>query len=107
MYVKDLTREQIIEITKLAYHFVERINSGFEIRFCCPPLQDPNKTFIEVNFETLYNTEKEKVRLLIIQLLDIIIFIGPLNGRKLGIINNQFKIQQKFIEWGIEPNFEK
>ena len=116
MKLKDLTREQATEIAKLCYDFDDGIKSDFKFHY--QPYDaswyEDAREFISVIFDGIIFADKiYKIKLEIQPNLDCHLFYlnfdKTINLDVYNLIgcNNQNKIQRKFIEWGIEPDYTK
>lgn len=115
--LKDITKEQAIEIAKLIYDFDKGIKSDFT--FIYQPYVEPCKDNWEGEAERVIVEWKGQTFGEAIDDLELTIYPN-LNcffeyirfSDKLEIrvgdslpTRNQYKIQQKFIEWNIQPQF--
>lgn len=103
--IKDLTRDQAIQIAKLAYGYPELIRSkDEEFVFRYVPYVD-DQHIVTVSFDaTLFGGKEAIFNVIICHNLDVTIFT-PMDGRAY-IVENQRQIQMKFIEWELKE-FEK
>lgn len=129
--LKDLTKEQVIEITKLVYPFKDWIKSEIEVIY-----QPYDETWLDdaqeywfVKFDGItFGDKVDTYRLWIYPSLDLefdairknpdnfteenkmkIIGSGKEQMVMLGSfpLRNQYLTQKKFMEWNIEPVFER
>lgn len=130
-HLKDLTKEQVIEIAKLVYPFDEWRKSDIEVHY--QPYDETWFSDAEEYWFAKFNgiTFADKVdtyRMWIRPSLDLSLDAIRKNpddfteANKMKVIGsgddqivllgsfpvrNQYLIQKKFVEWGIEPIFEK
>lgn len=115
MELKNLSKEQAIEIAKLAYRKCEWIQSEFDFKYIPYEASDVSKQIyedtpemVQVFFNAFTFGEKiEKIRVIIYANLDIslnIIRNNPFNLITIEI-SNQYKIVERFINWGVEPKY--
>lgn len=107
MELKDLTREQVIEIAKLAFGQPDWIKSDFETKHQ-PYIEewyDDAREYYSIKFEAYFIGDKTAIyRVEISPNLDVHLWYFE-NGKN-GMINkpmvivNQRKIQEKFTEFG-------
>jgi hypothetical protein len=108
--IKDLTKEQAIEIAKLIYPFNETVIGEYDFHY--QPYDstwlDDAREFVQVKFRgiTFGNTVDELMLHININ-LDCWFYYCRNNGAHSLPTRNQHAIQKKFIEWEIEPNYEK
>jgi hypothetical protein len=117
--LKDLTKEQAIEIAKLIYPFPDWIKSDFN--FFYHPYKAPdnwdNEGITEevlVTFKGFTTGEKiEDIHLNIYTNLDCVLGCFELKNSKYWshkyslMVRNQHAVQKKFIDWGFEPDYTK
>lgn len=116
--LKDITKEQAIEIAKLIYPFSNElpgtketgIKSDFEFKY--QPYDatwyEDAREFIRVSFKGI--TFGETVDNLIMEInknLDCHLYYSRKDGLHSIGCTNQYAIQKKFIEWEIEPEYTK
>ena len=104
--IKDLTKEQVIEIAKLIYPW--DIDSEFEFEYqpYDPSWFQDAREYVQLKFKGI--TFGETVDTLILQInknLDCWFYYSRDYMHTLPS-SNQAAVQRKFIEWGIEPNYE-
>jgi len=128
--IKDLTKEQVIEIAKLVYPFNDWIKSDIEVKY-----QPYDKTWLDpqeywfVKFDGItFGDKVDTYRLWIYPTLNLefdairkhpdtfteankmkVIESGNDQMVMLGSfpLRNQYFVQKKFMEWNIEPVFER
>lgn len=112
MKIKDLTKEQAIEIAKLIYGYEESylkncIKSDFEFEY--QPYDhtwyEDAREYARVTFMGIvFGNTTEKIMLEINTNLDCYLYYCRADGAHSLGSRNQYKIQNKFKEWNIEPN---
>jgi hypothetical protein len=115
MKLKDLTKEQAIEIANLINPYPTDLDKGIEqnYEFKYQPFSPRSIENSEGNDELVYVYWKtntfadtiDKVRLTIYKNLDCHWSYLINNGEHSLPTNNQHKIQLKFIEWNIQPEY--
>lgn len=116
MTLKELTKEQAIEIAKLAYPFPDYIKSDFEFQYI--PHEPVSKTNYEecleqvrVRFKGILAADKEVLlEIAIYNWLDLYMSWLEKKTEKQNYwdshyfpLRNQYAIQAKFREWNLEP----
>lgn len=106
MKIKDLTKEQCIEIAKLAYPFPEAITDyEFKYQPYDKEWYSDAREFVRLSFKA--PVFGDRVKNLMIEIntnLDTYMFYWNGKVNDTLPINNQYKIFQKFIELGVEPH---
>ena len=108
MKLKDLTKEQAIEIAQLIYLFSDDVKSDYDFHY-----QPYNRewyedarefTIIEFRGVTFGDTV-DNLRLEINKNLDCWFYYSREDGLHTLPSRNQHAVQKKFIEWGFEPDY--
>lgn len=105
MKIKDMTKEQCLEIVQLAYAFPELItNYEFKYQPYDKEWYADAREFIRLSFKApVFGDKVEKIMIEINPGLDV--YMSYWNGKVNDslLVRNQHKIQKKFIELGVEP----
>ena len=109
MLLKDLTKEQGIEITNLAYPFPDTIKSdiSFNYQGYDPTMWEDACELITLVFNCLKNNYEEiTLRVFIFTDLTMEVSYYDVDGFSVETlpIRNAYFIYKKFREWGIYPN---
>jgi len=108
MKLKDLTKEQTIEIAQLIYPFSDDVKSDYVFHY-----QPYNKEWFEDAREYVRLTFRgvtfgDTVDDLVLDInknLDCWFYYSRKDGLHTLPSRNQHAVQKKFIEWNIEPNY--
>ena len=109
MKIKDMTKEQCLEIVKLAYPFGDRITDyAFKYQPYDKEWYRDAREFIRLKFKA--PVFGDKVKQLMIEIdtsLNVYMYYwtGKINENL--PVGNQYSIQKKFVELGIEPEDER
>jgi len=107
--IKDLTKEQVIEISKLIYPFFDTVEGEYEYYYqpYDPSWYEDAREYVQLKFRGV--TTGDTVDTLILQIsqnLDCWFYYSRDYMHHLPS-RNQCAVQRQFIEWGIEPNYER
>jgi len=107
MELKDLTKEQTIEIAKLAYSSPELMT---DFKFLYQPydesMYEDASEEIMLRFDApVFGDTISKLMLIIIPNFSVFMYYWnpKTNINEYLPVRNQYKIFQKFVEWGVEP----
>lgn len=107
--LKDLTKEQTIEIAKLIYPFSDTIEGEYDFTYqqYDPMWYEDAREFVRLKFRGIaFGDTVDNLMLIINKNLDCwFYYCRPDGAHSLPSIN-QHAIQKKFIKWGIEPNYD-
>jgi len=107
MEIKDLTKEQTIEIAKLAYSSPELMTDfSFKYQPYDESMYEDAREEVYLTFNAPVFADKVfKLMLIIIPNFSLYMYYWnpKTNINEYLPIRNQYKIFQKFIEWGAEP----
>jgi ABC-type phosphate transport system substrate-binding protein len=114
MKLKDLTKEQVIEIAKLIYSFWDEYEKDFpnqEIKFTYQPYDatwyEDAREYVMLEFKGYtFGDTVDNLMLQINKNLDVWFYYCRENGAHDLPSRNQHAVQKKFIEWGIEPDYK-
>jgi len=110
MGIKDLTEEQGLEIAKLLYPSPKLIT---DYKFYYQPydasMYEDAVELVRIRFKAPVFGYSPNYQLMGIIYKSLDVYFYYWNGKVNGYLpnRNQYKVQEKFKEWGIEPDFEK
>jgi hypothetical protein len=109
MKIKDLTKEQTIEIAKLIYPFSDTVEGEYEFSYqpYDPTWYEDAREYVQLKFKGVtFGTTIDTLIFQINKNLDCWFYYSRDSMYTLPS-RNQHAIQKKFIEWGIEPDYTK
>jgi len=106
--IKDLTKEQVIEISKLIYPFSDTVDGEYEYHYQSYDASwyEDAREYVQLKFKGI--TFGDTFDTLILQIntnLDCWFYYSRDSMNTLPS-RNQAAVQRKFIEWKIEPEYE-
>jgi len=108
--LKDLTKEQAIEIAKLIYPYSDKFEPEYEFKY--QPYDkswfEDAREFVRLEFKGIAFGDKiDNLMLEINKNLDCWFYYCREDGAHDLPSRNQCAVQRKFIEWGFEPDYTK
>jgi hypothetical protein len=108
--LKDLTKEQAIEIVQLIYPFSADVKSDYDFHYQAynPEWYEDAREYVRVSFKGItFGNTVDNIILEITSILDCWMYYSREDGLHTIPNRNQYKVQSKFIEWGFEPDYTK
>lgn len=108
--LKDITKDQAIEIAKLIYPFFDDLKTDYDFHY--QPydkvwLEDARE-FVRLRFRGfIFGDRVEDLMIEITKTLDCWFYYIRDDGTHHLPSRNQCAVQRKFIEWGIEPDYSR
>lgn len=110
MKLKDLTKEQAIEIVLLIYPFSADVKSDYEFHYqpYDPTWYEDAREYVRVSFKGItFGDTVDDIILEINSIFDCWLYYSRKDGLHTIPNRNQHAAQKKFIEWGAEPDYTK
>lgn len=108
MKLKDLTKEQAIEIAQLIYPFHNEVHSNYSFYHQPYDLSwySDAREYVRLLFRGItFGDTQDDLILEITPTLDCWFYYSRKDGLHTLPSRNQHAVQKKFIEWGFEPDY--